>query len=348
MKIFRCPHCSFEVYFENTQCIHCGSMMAYNPRTSDFEKINSSNSNSNNSEVPAVYCKNYQMSGCNWLVQSNRGPYCTCCSLNRYIPNKEDHENFEKYSKLELAKHRLVYQLLQLGLPIFPKTNETPNGLIFDFLTEDNPEGVVTGHADGVITILLLEADSVKREQLRKQMSEPYRTLIGHFRHEVGHYYYMHFFTDRNIDEFRSIFGDERSDYGQALQNHYDNGPIPDWNSSFISAYASSHPWEDWAETWAHYLHIMDTLETAHFTGLGIVEGTLSNALNLFPNPYDLNSFEEILNWSIKLTCAANSLNRSMGIPDIYPFVLPAPVHTKLNFIHETIRSYTQMICKNK
>jgi hypothetical protein len=89
--------------------------------------------------------------------------------------------------------------------------------------------------------------------------------LLGHFRHEVGHYFWDRLVaTDpHQLEEFRVLFGDDRQDYGEALKRHYDEGAPANWQDTYISMYATMHPWEDFAETWAHYLHIVDTLETA-------------------------------------------------------------------------------------
>jgi len=231
-----------------------------------------------------------------------------------------------------------MYQLIRLGLPVMAKTPVNTNGLTFDFVPEDNPDGAVTGHADGVVTIILREADSVAREQLRRKMSEAYRTLIGHFRHEIAHYYWPHIIPDRKLADFRILFGDERLDYSQSLEEYYQKGPPPDWSNSYISAYASAHPWEDWAETFAHYLHIMDLLETAHYSGVGLTMKTSDQFPTRCPNPYILHDFNEISDWSVELTGAGNSMNRSMGLPDIYPFIIPNPVYQKLHFIHDLFK----------
>ena len=197
------------------------------------------------------------------------------------IPTYEDDRNFEKWRQLEMAKHRLIYQLLALHLPLIPKSKDQMNGLSFDFLVADNASNRVTGHSNGLVTILLDEGDSVHREQIRKQLSEPYRTLLGHFRHEIGHYYWMLLSDPNDKNRFREIFGDETVNYYEALQTHYQFDAPQDWNQRFISKYASSHPWEDWAETWAHYLHIMDTLETAHYLGLSLESQYQVSFMNL-------------------------------------------------------------------
>jgi hypothetical protein len=202
---------------------------------------------------------------------------------------------------------------------------------------------VVTGHDNGLITINLAEADDAERERQRGSMGEPYRTLLGHFRHEIAHYYWdLLVFRAPNIDEFRAVFGDERRDYAAALQQHYANGAPADWPENFVTAYASSHPWEDFAETWAHYFHMVDTLETANAFGLMVRPkltrpDRLSTAINFDPHEADM---DRLIDAWLPLTFAANSLNRSMGLPDLYPFVLTPAVIVKLAFVHERIHRH--------
>lgn len=336
MKIFDCPNCSSPLFFENTKCVSCGSSLGFDPDELLFKSV---------SDDWSGYCKNHELGLCNWLISGgSKNTFCPACALNRKVPNASDGENFEKWKPLETAKHRLVYQLLKLGLPLVPKS-EADEGLAFDFLGSDNDDNKMTGHANGVVTIILTEADSVHREQLRKQMSEAYRTLLGHFRHEIGHYYWPLLFKYENLDRFRFFFGDERKDYGASLEQHYATGAPQNWNENFITAYASSHPWEDWAETWAHYLHLMDTLETAGSLGLSLKpEISKPSYLEMAKaqDPYTINDFKIIFDASISLTCAANSLNRSMGLPDIYPFIIADTVYEKLNFIHEILKDYRQ------
>ncbi|NIJ45549.1 hypothetical protein FHR24_002017 [Wenyingzhuangia heitensis] len=338
MKTFNCPNCQNPIFFENTQCEKCFTHVSYNPMTESFE--------ANEQLQPNDLCKNQSLNICNWSVAgSHQENFCLACSLNREVPNPKDLNGFDKWENLEPAKHRLIYQLLKLKLPIFSKL-EKENGIAFDFLSENNKQKAVTGHANGVITILLSEADSVHREVLRKQMNEPYRTLLGHFRHEVGHYYWDLLFDENNIDKCRAIFGDERINYGEALQNHYKNGAPTKWNENYISEYASSHPWEDWAESWAHYLHLMDTLETANAFGVSfkLKKYPLKNLTKaICPNPYETTSFKTIFDSSVALTCMANSLNRAMGLSDIYPFVIPKAVYKKLNFIHNVLSNYSSI-----
>ena len=228
--------------------------------------------------------------------------------------------------------------MLRLKLPLRTKTQD-PTGLAFDFLAPAN-KPVMTGHLEGVITINLFEADDAEREKQRGAMDEPYRTLLGHFRHEIAHYYWDRLVRDQgSITEFRKIFGDERLDYGEALRRHHSQGAPADWASTFVTAYASSHPWEDFAETWAHYFHIADTLETARAFGVHMqprVANSQALEASVTFDPYTA-SIEHLIDAWIPLTFAFNSINRSMGMGDLYPFVLGAPTMLKLNYIYNLI-----------
>ncbi|GAA4348604.1 putative zinc-binding metallopeptidase [Hymenobacter saemangeumensis] len=293
-----------------------------------------------------AYCQNHEHEACNWLVPTDCGtPFCTACALNRTIPNLQEPENLARWQKLEVAKHRLVFSLLCLRLPVISQFANPGFGLAFDFKADEGPENkVLTGHDEGLITLNIAEADSVQREQTRQNMAEAYRTLLGHFRHEVGHYYWDRLINNTpNLEECRRLFGDDREDYGKALERHYAEGPPADWPERYISAYATTHAWEDWAETWAHYLHIMDTLQTAHAFGLSVDTqagaGQESLEADISRDPYAEEDFCNIMEQWLPLVFALNSLSRSMGQPDAYPFVIPPPAVEKLAFIHRVCRA---------
>ena len=303
-------------------------------------------------------CTNFATaSGCNWMVPAPRegddaafttqglAPgYCLSCSATRTIPDLSVESNGELWRKLEQSKRRLMSQLLALGLPVVTRHADPVHGLAFDFLS-NMPGGphVLTGHEDGVITLNAEEAEDAVRERIRAEMREPYRTLVGHFRHEIGHYYWDQLvFPTSWIDDFRNLFGDERLDYATALRTHYEQGPPPDWAVRYVTSYASSHPWEDWAETWAHYLHMADTADTAMSFGVDATRVELAS--DLF-EPADLwqpdhpgaMKFLDFLNGWVRLTNVLNELSRSMGQPDYYPFVLPRAAVGKLQFVHQVV-----------
>lgn len=344
MKIFECGNCSHPLYFENDSCEKCGHLAGYHDESLKMLTFEGSTSSliSDRNGNAYKYCQNKEYGVCNWLIPaSEENHFCNACELNRTIPNLSDGENFQKWQKLEVAKHRLIYQLHRLNLTFPPQEKNPDDGLCFDFISKQNDPQVMTGHANGLITILLSEADSVHREQMRKQMSEPYRTLIGHFRHEVGHYFWDRLVaTDQQVlNDFRGLFGNEQADYGKALQRHYAHGAPNDWQTHFISQYATSHPWEDWAETWAHFLHIMDMTETAHYFGMSVApileDKSLQGSVDF--DPYQIRDFNEIYKCWAPLSFAINSLNRSMGIPDAYPFVVSSAVVEKMKFIHKLL-----------
>ena len=259
------------------------------------------------------------------------------------IPDLSLVENVANWRKIEVAKHRLFYTLLKLRLPLTTR-NEDAGGLAFDFLPVSLANGtpVMTGHVGGLITINLAEADDSERERQRRQMGEPYRTLLGHFRHEVAHYYWDKLVKGSpSLSEFRELFGDERQDYAAALKRHYAEGAPANWSERFVTSYASVHPWEDFAESWAHYFHMVDTLETANAFGLRVRPKVsrgpdLATAVDFDPH---VATMDRIIDSWLPLTFAVNSINRSMGIPDLYPFVLAPAVMIKLSFIHKLIHT---------
>jgi hypothetical protein len=351
MKLFQCQNCGQPLYFENTRCERCGLSLGYLPERETVTALKPDD----DTRIPGQnvwraladtnsyrYCANAVYGVCNWLIPAALpDAYCAACRHNRLIPDLSTTENLTKWRALELAKHRLFYTLLQLRLPVETQA-ESPAGLAFEFLADVAPSSssVMTGHADGVITINLAEADDSERERRRHQMGELYRTPLGHFRHEIGHYYWDRLIADTpHIQEFRRIFGDERLDYDQALQNYYAHGAPSDWSEHFISAYASAHPWEDFAETWAHYFHMIDTLETAHFAGLAVSPKLPQSPGAVFDfHPRDTDMEHLIEAW-LALTFAVNSINRSMGLHDLYPFVLGPQAVAKLQFVQQLTRA---------
>ncbi|MEP6847121.1 MAG: putative zinc-binding peptidase [Panacibacter sp.] len=355
MKLFKCINCGQSVYFENTQCINCGLPLGFETEMLETVALNVENNGifcikGNNSTTQYRYCNNYIYDVCNWLVPATSGNgYCKACELNRTIPDLGKTEYGQRWRKIENAKHRLIYQLLRMKLPLVSKQQDGYAGLIFDFMaddTSDKKERVMTGHDDGVITINIAEADDIEREMARKKMDEVYRTLLGHFRHEIGHYYWDRLIAHTNyLQGFRNVFGNDNIDYATALKNYYENATVANWNEHYISAYATMHPWEDWAETWAHYMHIIDTLETAYAFGLSvrpIVDETKKLDAEIKRDPYAIKDFETIIQLWLPLTFAMNSLNRSMGLLDIYPFLITPAVKEKMKFIHEVVMNESQ------
>lgn len=355
MKLFKCQHCGQLLYFENTLCERCGHALGFDASTLNLLTLETQGdgifTDITQPHNHYRYCGNAQHEACNWLLPVNDNHvFCTACKLNHTIPNLNIPEHAQRWRKVEAAKHRLVYTLLQMGLSVTSKTEDEQSGLAFDFLADFHPEQkVMMGHEEGLITINISEADEAKRIRTREKLGEAYRTLLGHFRHEVGHYYWDRLIRDdaQKCAAFRQWFGDERFDYSEALNLYYQNGAPSNWSDNFVSAYATAHPWEDWAETWAHYMHIMDTVETAHAFGMRIDPAAAANrdklSVEYATNPLLIDDFKELMDMWLPLTMAVNSLNRSMGQPDLYPFVIAPPVIEKMSFIHRICKTYQQI-----
>jgi hypothetical protein len=350
MKVFACSACGQSLFFENVQCTRCGKRLAYLPELAVLSPIEPEG------EIFAALsplakgakvrlCRNYaDHAACNWAVPvADDAPFCLACRLDEIIPNLGSAHAREAWQRVERAKRRLIYTLLELGLPVESRRERPEGGLAFA-IKEDVPgEKVMTGHEQGLITLNIAEADNPFREQLREQMGEAYRTLLGHFRHEIGHYYWDRLVQGTpEIEGFRAEFGDERASYDEAIKRHYEAGPPADWQLQFVSAYASMHPWEDWAESWAHYLHMVDTLGTARSYGLALQpepagRPSAGKGLKLSARKLDFDDFDDLMAGWPPLTVAMNSLNRSMGLPDLYPFVLSERAQRKLRFVHDVV-----------
>lgn len=349
MKLFKCQACGQLLYFENTKCEKCGRRLGYIPNAETLSALEPEGDNVWRARAVKGklyrFCANADFDVCNWMIEAGSdGKFCVACQHNRTIPDTSIESNVVAWRKIELAKHNLFYTLLKLKLPLDGRDDQVPSQLpsqrerlAFDFLAP-SAQTVMTGHSNGLITLALEEADDAKRETLRTAMHEPYRTLLGHFRHEVGHYYWDVLVRDGGqLDGFRAVFGDERQDYDQALKRHYAEGAPANWQDSFVSAYATTHPWEDFAETWAHYLHIVDGLEMAQAFGMHIDppldrEGQLETEVDF--QPYRAPDIVTLVDTWIRLSRALNALNRAMGLPDFYPFILSPAVVTKLDAIH--------------
>ncbi len=359
MKLFECQCCGQSLYFENTTCLSCGRTLGYLPQEDRMVAVEadgpvwyiSAPRGGAGDDRRWRFCHNWELSACNWMVPASvedaGGPpeFCEACRHNRIVPDLSDPQNHARWQRIEAAKRRLVYGLMRLGLARPAPGSGHPEPLVFDFLADDPglQQRVLTGHASGVVTIALVEADDATREKMRSELGEGYRTLLGHFRHEVGHYYWDLLVRDTSAqDAFRTMFGDENADYAAALDRHYREGAPMGWQETHVSAYATMHPWEDWAETWAHYMHITDTLETAGSLGLRVdpgvdEDGDLSAEVNF--DPYRVSGASRLLDAWAPLTVALNMLNRSLGQADLYPFLLPEPVRRKIGFVHDLVRA---------
>jgi hypothetical protein len=349
MRLFSCDGCGNTVHFDNGTCLVCKRRLGYLPARSRMMALEPSGEGFTSCALGEgfAFCANAEFGACNWLLPVERaGGLCPACRHNRTIPALTDDKTIEAFARVISAERHLFYSLLSWRLPVPDKAENAETGLAFDFLADEiGPDGgvipVMTGHADGVITLAIAEADDAAREERRVRLGEPYRTLLGHFRHEIGHYYWDRLVRDGGrLEAFRSLFGDERQDYSDALERNYRHGPPADWRSRFVSTYAACHPWEDFAETFAHCIHMVDALETAHALGLVVSPRvTVPEQLDLDVDfaPYRHKDFATLANAWPPLTIAINEINRSLGLRDFYPFVLSEEILSKLEFIHTLI-----------
>ncbi len=359
MKTIKCS-CSngLTLFFESCVCTACGRAVGVTEEETCAQSFNyeaESDTYWLDSKPTKLYKKcinNNHLHVCNGMVplgaedaQGQPIELCFYCRFTDIIPNLYIPEHIPLWAKMETAKRRALHTIKSLQLPLLSRHECVDTGLVFNFCVDrdakdhfetplDGEEQVFTGHDNGCITINLAEADDVARARTQLKLNEQYRTLLGHFRHELGHYYFDRLILPdvRKHQLCKEVFGDDEADYTLAMQRHYKDGPPADWQASFISEYATMHPWEDWAETWAHYMHVTEALET--FADCG---GIFRSAIKSVPIGNSGDNFNIQIDAWIQLSLALNSLNRSMGMPDAYPFVVTDTVRTKLNFIHRTI-----------
>lgn len=361
--------CGRPVFFRNSTCLGCGTPLGYAPDIAQLLPLAPADgpevwvaATGDDRSARWRLCPNRDTAaGCNWLLAESEGPgaLCRCCRLTRTLPDLAVPGNPARWGLISIAQRRLVSMLVALQLPAQPPGVDPQLGLAFDLLGQ-LPGGapVVTGHEDGIITLDVAEADDAEREQRRQRLGEPYRTLLGHLRHESGHYYWQRLVDGTSwLEPCRALFGDERDDYAAALQRHYAQGAAADWPQRHVSAYASSHPWEDWAETWAHYLHLVDTLDTARGFGLNGAQvelhyerwsaadlaDTQPDSVADAPGSTGPQGFADLVNGWMELTGVLNELSRSMGLADFYPFVLSRPALQKLHFVHRLVQAQRQV-----
>jgi len=355
MKIFRCETCGNPLFFENVQCLKCGSKLAFLPdrlALCAIEPVPGAEeglwrrkaSHRRHAGVRSYrLCQNQEAyQACNFAVDaSDPDHFCVSCRQTRVLPDLSVPGNTERWYRIERAKRRLFYTLAKLGLNSVNLPGDAASGPVFHFLADLPGQQVMTGHLNGVITLNVAEADDEERIHRRVALHEPYRTLLGHLRHESGHYYWERLIRDGGrIDRFREVFGDESRDYRAALSEHYARGARDDWQLSHVSGYAASHPWEDWAETWAHYLHMVDLLETAaSYQTRVIVPGDDEDDSEEVVNPFGAGTaeFDQLVQHWVPVTLLLNSLNRSLGQDDAYPFALAGGALEKLRSVHDVI-----------
>jgi hypothetical protein len=341
MRLFHCERCGHVVPFAALRCVTCDASLGYVSENRTIRRLH-------DTTVPAVYeidgqeqrvwrCLNSAW-GCNWLVPaSSDTEWCRSCRLTRGRPDDARPVAIEAWMVAEAAKRRLLYQLDELSLPVEIRSEGAPDGLVFD-LVHLPGEGGITGHLDGIVTLDLAETDDRHRDDLRRQLGEPFRTVIGHLRHEIGHHYWGRLVgqTD-HLASFRRLFGDERRDYRSAVEQHY-AGKTEAWDHTrFVTAYAMSHPLEDWAETFAHYLHIIDATDTAiayHLVHNDRVGGVVADPSRA--------GFDAMLDAWRPINAAVNAIAESLGAPAVYPFEPEGVVVDKLAFVHQQISAHTE------
>lgn len=336
MRRARCERCHAAVPFDAQSCRRCRTSLGYVASDRTVRALDPT-------DDPAVHhtddgrswwrCLNAAW-GCNWMVPAAAGDvWCRSCRLTRGRPDEERPDAVRAWMTAEGAKRRLVHQLDTLALPIVARSPDAPDGLAFDLVHLDDASAV-TGHADGVVTLDLAEADDAHRDLVREQLSEQYRTVIGHLRHEIGHHYWNRLVGQSDhLPEFRRLFGDEREDYGAAIEAHYANGAAHWDPEEFITAYASAHPVEDWAETFAHYLHIVDVVDTADSHGLLVPGGGApAEAVDIVGI-----EFAAILDRWRPVNEAMDDIAASLGSNPLYPFEPAGAVIGKLAFVHARV-----------
>jgi hypothetical protein len=243
MKLFRCQVCDNIIYFENRTCGRCGHRLGYLPELEIMTALEPAGGESWTPLVeesgPRRFCANADYDVCNWLTTAKgQDRLCAACRHNDTIPDISQASYLTAWRDIELAKHRLFYSLLRWKVPLKTRAQDPNHGLAFEFLADPpNPSGpkVMTGHDDGVVTIALAEADSAEIERRRAELAEPYRSLLGHFRHEVGHHYWDILVRDGGkLEQCRAVFGDDSQDYEAALKRHYEQGAPSDWSERFV------------------------------------------------------------------------------------------------------------------
>lgn len=340
MRRFSC-FCGASVGFEHTQCNLCGARLAYDVNKQRMRSLSEFGDQwrcLDNSELRNFCVNGNQYGVCNWLAEPEcEHGFCFACGFNRTIPNQSLAGNQQRWHVLERAKKRLFVTLLQLDLPLQNGWRAPDKGLLLDFIEDQRsqpdhyPETFVsTGYAAGVITINTLEADDIQRMAVRRAMNEPYRTVLGHMRHESGHYYWGWVLQHADlVKEVERLFGNMQGHYDEAIDAYYKNGAKANWQNRYISAYASAHPVEDWAETWGHYLHIYDALDTAY------AHGQISQC------PGELTMAQRLQHWC-DISVVLNELNRSIGLDDAYPFLIGPVVQDKLALIDKVVVALRQ------
>lgn len=320
MQVFRCPACRATLYFHNTACT-CGQPVWFDPDAQTMR-------------AEGTDCANRAEIGCNWLAEA--GGLCRSCAMTETVPDLREPDNLPLWTRAELSKRRMLANLSRWGWLTPGDPGQRP---VFRMLSEQTATGganVVMGHADGVITINVTEASDTVLAKRQEQFGELYRTMLGHIRHEMAHFLFLRLAEHSGfLRAFRELFGDERADYAAALAAHYESPGAP--GEEHVTSYASAHPHEDWAETLAHLLHLVDLTDSAASAGLSLAEAR-ANVPGGGYDAYAEADSEALLTRAVTLSIAVNHVNRALDLPDIYPFVLKKGVREKLAFAHGHLR----------
>ncbi|SFE56280.1 zinc-binding metallopeptidase family protein [Roseivivax sediminis] len=312
MQIFTCPACGGATYLHNLAC-GCGHAIEFDPDAQAMQSL----------DAP---CGNRDAIGCNWRAESDG--LCRSCAMTEVVPDLREDTNRPLWAETEAAKRWMLATLGRWGWFTASDPGDRPVFRLLSEKTATGEAGVVMGHANGVITINVSEARSAVLAERQEELGELYRTMLGHMRHETAHFLQLRLLSSPGFPEaFRKLFGDERADYGAALKAHYaDPKPAGD---DHVTSYATAHPHEDWAETLAHLLHLVDLLDSAAAARLQLPDGP--------PRGYDAyaeTDTETLLHFAVGMSIAVNHVNRALDLPDLYPFVIRSGVRTKLAFAH--------------
>lgn len=315
MRVFANPVGAGSLWFDNLATAD-GTPVAYDPQARAF--------------LPTPpFCANRERIGCNWIAPE-QGAFCRSCAMTALAPDPSIPEAIPNWAQTEAAKR---WALDNLGRWHWFRPEDPGAPPVFHLLAE-GPTPVPMGHAQGVVTISVAEVDPILVTTRREALQEPYRTMIGHMRHEISHMLWWRLSLREDfLDAFRATFGDERIDYPAALQYHYENGPPAEWRQHYLTSYASAHPHEDWAETAAHLLHLTDIADSFVATGLSSPQIPGPDW-----DPYSEPDASRLIQIAGALTVGVNHVNRSMGLSDLYPFVLSEHARHKLAFVHDWLR----------
>lgn len=349
MKIFECPNCLNPLSFESTQCARCGHAVGYLKQYSELKLLVPGEDGKIHTEEGRTfqYCQHYQYGVCNWLVPTDSAhSLCDVCRLDQNFPEINSEDQRAIWKEMEQAKHRIIYSLNRLNLPVVSKIDAPDHGLSFEFLTEEYPSSPArNGYSNGLITINLSRADARSTGSLHHRIEEHHGSIMSFLRHETGQYYWEQLVLSNRaiLQTFRDLFGDEIPDYTEALNQHHQLGPPDNWQKNYSSKYATFHARADWAETWSHYLYLMDLLESAYVLGLSIrpnLQSASSMSMYASFDPYKETEFEKILDAIIPLNFAVSHLNQNTEQPNLFSFSIPEPVIRKLRFVHQLLHSF--------